>query len=203
VVLSGAALRFSHADDRNHFASGLTFDRGRTAFSQTVETGVFDADRGITQGTGEVVASRLQGRTQTWSVYATDTFKPLDALAISAVLRFNETRVRTRDEFNLVPPNLDGDHRYRKLNPALGMTVGGKAANVYASASQGNRAPSPIELGCADPNNPCSLPNAMQGDPFLKQVVTRTLEIGARGRSGGLQWKVALCDAVKRQCQPW
>jgi glucosamine--fructose-6-phosphate aminotransferase (isomerizing) len=33
---------------------------------------------------------------------------------------------------------------------------------VFANLAQGNRAPSPIELGCADRANPCSLPNAMQ-----------------------------------------
>ncbi|MCW5626831.1 MAG: TonB-dependent receptor, partial [Burkholderiales bacterium] len=52
----------------------------------------------------------------------------------------------------------------------------------YVSANQGNRAPSPIELGCADPANPCTLPNALAADPYLKQVVARTIEGGVRGK---------------------
>ena len=34
--------------------------------------------------------------------------------------------------------------------------------------------PTSIELGCADPEQPCKLPNALAGDPPLDQVVTRT-----------------------------
>ena len=44
-------------------------------------------------------------------------------------------------------------------------------------------APRPsIELGCADPANPCSLPNALASDPPLQQVVTDTWEAGLRGK---------------------
>ena len=43
--------------------------------------------------------------------------------------------------------------------------------------------PTSIELGCADPDLPCKLPNAMAGDPPLEQVVTRTIEAGLRGET--------------------
>ncbi|OYU74916.1 MAG: TonB-dependent receptor, partial [Burkholderiales bacterium PBB5] len=51
---------------------------------------------------------------------------------------------------------------------------------------------SAIELGCADPDNPCKLPNAMAGDPPLKQVVATTLEAGLRGKSGGMVWNAGV-----------
>jgi hypothetical protein len=57
------------------------------------------------------------------------------------------------------------------------------AAHFYARVSESSRTPTAIELGCADPANPCKLPNAMAGDPPLRQVVTRTQEAGLRGRS--------------------
>src|SRR5262252_2197832 len=53
--------------------------------------------------------------------------------------------------------------------------------NLYASYAESSRPPTTIELGCADPNNPCNLPNALAGDPPLAQVVTRTAEAGMRG----------------------
>ena len=56
------------------------------------------------------------------------------------------------------------------------------SVNLYASYTQGSRAPTAIELGCADPDNPCSLPNALASDPPLQQVVTHTWEAGARGK---------------------
>ena len=48
--------------------------------------------------------------------------------------------------------------------------------------SQGSRAPTSIELGCADPSAPCSLPNSLSSDPPLQQVVTDTWEAGLRGK---------------------
>src|SRR5699024_3828496 len=46
---------------------------------------------------------------------------------------------------------------------------------------EANRAPSPAEFSCADPAAPCSLTNFFVGDPPLKQVVARTVEIGGFG----------------------
>ena len=61
--------------------------------------------------------------------------------------------------------------------------------NTYAGYNEGNRAPSPIETGCADPAFPCLLPNAMAGDPPLKQVVAKTFEGGFRGKFGNdIRW---------------
>jgi len=63
---------------------------------------------------------------------------------------------------------------------------------LFASES---RAPS-IELGCADPNNPCSLPNALASDPPLSQVVTTTWEAGLRGKleQYHLDWDLGLFE---------
>jgi outer membrane receptor protein involved in Fe transport len=53
-----------------------------------------------------------------------------------------------------------------------------------------------VELGCADPAKPCKLPNAMAGDPPLKQVVTRTWEAGLRGTTHGVRWNAGVFDAT-------
>jgi iron complex outermembrane receptor protein len=44
--------------------------------------------------------------------------------------------------------------------------------------------PSPVELTCADPGAPCSLPNQFLADPPLKPVIARTVEAGTRLRPG-------------------
>jgi outer membrane receptor protein involved in Fe transport len=55
------------------------------------------------------------------------------------------------------------------------------------------RAPTPIELSCADPNHPCALPNAFGADPDLKEVVSKTWEGGVRGRAGeSIAWNVGI-----------
>ena len=62
---------------------------------------------------------------------------------------------------------------------------------MYFSYSEASRAPTAIELGCADPTEPCNLPNALVSDPPLKQVVARTFEAGLRGNlENNLHWNV-------------
>ncbi len=57
-------------------------------------------------------------------------------------------------------------------------------------------APTAIELGCANLDQPCKLPNAMAGDPALNQVVTGTLETGLRGvTNGNMQWNAGIFSA--------
>jgi outer membrane receptor protein involved in Fe transport len=71
---------------------------------------------------------------------------------------------------------------FSRFNPSIGVTFSpSRFLNAYLSYSEGSRAPTSVELGCADPNQPCKLPNAMAGDPPLDQVVTRTWEAGLRG----------------------
>lgn len=193
----GGALQWSRLDNdnNNHVAFGITYDASHTTFTQTTALGVFDAQRGVTNATGEVLDNQLIGTTRSGSLFATDTWKPIQEIAMTISLRYNHTQVATHDQGPSAPA-LDGDFTYTKLNPALGFTWQlDPAITAFASAGQGNRAPSPIELGCADSANPCSLPNAMQSDPYLKQVVTRTLEAGLRGQSDALKWNAAAFTA--------
>lgn len=74
---------------------------------------------------------------------------------------------------------------YNSLNPSLGAAFeAGAGLTLVANAGQGNRVPTVIELACADPAQPCQLPVGLQSDPFLKQLVARTVEAGARYQRG-------------------
>ncbi len=136
----------------------------------------------------------LSGTTNTWSLLATDTYTILPSLNLIVSGRYNNTTVKTTDRINPVPPNLDGDFNYTKFNPAGGITYSPfETLNVFGGWSQGNRVPTPIELGCADPANPCTLPAGLASDPFLNQVVAQTWEIGARGMIvNNIRWNAAL-----------
>ncbi len=59
---------------------------------------------------------------------------------------------------------------------------------AYASYNEGVRAPTAVELTCADPDAPCKLPNDFLADPPLDEVISKTAEIGARGLAGG-SWR--------------
>ncbi len=195
----GAALQWARSNERNHFAVGTTIDQSRSRFQQSVEIGVLDGTRQVIPTSAEVLENKIKGRTSMWSIFVTDTYKLTREVALTGSLRYNHAHVETDDRLNPVAPNLDGDETYTKLNPAFGATWAlSPALTLFANAAQGNRAPSPIELGCADPANPCTLPNSMQSDPPLDQVVTRTLELGMRGKQGGVNWNATLFHANNR-----
>jgi len=99
--------------------------------------------------------------------------------------RYNRFTVDNADRINPIagPGSLDGDYVYQRFNPSVGITWSFvPTVNAYGRFSQGSRAPTSIELGCADPANPCSLPNALSSDPPLQQVVVDTWEAGLRGK---------------------
>ncbi len=198
---------------RNQWMAGAAFDASQIDFSQSTQLGYLNGDRSITgiasfgDGvTGGVVDGapfdtrvNLTGRSHTWSVFASDTLSFLnDTLHLTLAGRFNATSVENRDLIRTAgdPASLSGDHRFERFNPAFGLTYSPtKSLNMYLGYSESSRAPTAIELGCANPEQPCKLPNAMAGDPPLNQVVTRTLELGLRGTNNALQWNAGVFHA--------
>ena len=87
---------------------------------------------------------------------------------------------------------LEGHHFFNEFNPGVGITrkLGDTFAlgntTVYATYKESSRNPSVAELGCADPLQPCRLPNSFQADPPLDEVKNRSFEFGARGTNDGL-----------------
>jgi len=195
---AGAALQWNLTTDRQQLTVGGSFDYAKVKFQQTQQIGVIDSTRGVSDLGEEEEENRLHGSTRTASLFVTDTITLMPTLHLTASVRYNMSRVTTFDELNRSGPNLDGDHSYRKLNPALGLTwQAAPALNIYGGFSQGNRVPTPIELGCADPANPCTLPNSMAADPYLKQVVARTFEAGLRGKLGAdIGWNAGVYRTV-------
>lgn len=194
----GAAVQWNLSTETQQLALGASFDSARMRFNQTRALGDLDASRGIVNLADATTDNQLRGTTRTASLFVADTWSPFKTLHLTGSARYNDSWVTTHDELNPNPPNLDGDHHYRKLNPAFGLAWDiAPALNAYAGFSQGNRIPTPIELGCADPANPCTLPNAMASDPYLKQVVSRTLEAGLRGKLGAdTRWNAGVFRTV-------
>ncbi len=204
------------AGQRNQFVAGAGYDASRVQFSQSSQLGYINRDHsitgvnafgdGVTGGTVDGVPFDtrvdLSGRIRTWSVFASDTISFRDQLHLTLSGRYNTTTIRNRDALHADgdPASLSGDHKFSRFNPAIGLTWSPtKALNVYAGLNESSRAPTAIELGCANPEQPCKLPNAMAGDPPLNQVVTRTAEAGLRGSvAGNLQWNAGVFHAENR-----
>ena len=146
---------------------------------QAVSSGVFLADT-FTDLVAELVYS---------AVYVASTLSLSRKTRLNVGARYNRAAVTLRDGLGTA---LDGDHRFSRVNPTLGVDYRATPAlSLYASYSESNRAPSPVELTCADENDPCRLPNAFLADPPLKQVVARTVEAGLRGSTGAVDWRFA------------
>ncbi|MCU0735286.1 MAG: TonB-dependent receptor, partial [Methylotetracoccus sp.] len=112
--------------------------------------------------------------------YFTDTLTPLEKLNVTLAGGYNRASVQLIDR---IGDDLDGQHIYHRFNPSVGVTYTPiEEAGAYANYSESNRAPTAVELSCADPEKPCRLPNAFIADPPLKQVVAKTWEVGFRGR---------------------
>lgn len=198
---------------KHQITVGTAFERSGVDFGQSSELGYINPDRSVAgtgvfadgENAGDVdgepydLRVALDGAQQTWSLYATDTVTLREAWHVTVSGRFNHTRLENRDRINPggQSGSLDGDHTFARLNPSAGLTYSpSPTLNVYAGYSEGSRAATSIELGCADPEQPCRLPNSMAGDPPLEQVVTRTFEAGVRG---GLrtrtQWNAGVYQA--------
>jgi iron complex outermembrane receptor protein len=188
-------------DHDNHIVAGVSLDHGRTQFKATSELGTIDQNLFVT-GTGVFIdqpddditpVSLLATNTYT-GIYATDTFDLTSKLSITGGARFNVAEINLADQTG-ANPLLTSSNTFQRLNPIVGATYK-FTPNLtgYASYSEANRAPTPLELGCSDPVHPCMIDNFLIADPPLKQVVSHTYEAGLRGtfgageRFGQLSW---------------
>lgn len=202
----GASAQLAHELDlgdgrRNNFALGASWLHGRSNFDSVLEVAQLRPDRSTTR-TGifaEEFLTAVDSTVGTWSLYAIDTFDVSTRLSLTLSARYDNTRVTLADRSGQ-SPELNGRHRFDRVNPAAGVTWRGDNGLVaYASLSQASRAPTAVELACADENAPCSLPNAFLADPPLDEVVARTAEIGVRGNSAAsIRWHVGGFHTINR-----
>jgi len=97
-------------------------------------------------------------------------------LALTGGVRVDYVRIPYTDE--LVDSN-SGTSTYRQLAPELGLNYRvSDEVKAYAAYKAGFRAPAALELACASPTAPCSLPSALGNDPPLKPVTTHDYEGG-------------------------
>ncbi|MET0535773.1 MAG: TonB-dependent receptor [Steroidobacter sp.] len=200
----------------NQLTLGVSGLESSAEFSQSSQFGYLLGDRSIgavdgpgafadgSQESENAFDSRvdLDGDVTTRSVYFTDTLQVTSITQLTLSGRYDHTTVDNEDNITEAgePGSLTAKHRFHRFNPAIGVTfTPGKSVSAYVGYNEGSRAPSSIELGCADPANPCRLPNAMAGDPPLDQVVTSTIETGLRGvLDNQLAWNIGLFRATNR-----
>jgi len=184
--------------------------RGMQSYGRFADLGEVDGNQENIDGVADDRRVKLKASSWVFSTYASDTLALSDKLSLTASARYNHTTVRNRDQINSEGhqsksydingdddhnnDSLTGNHTFNRINPAIGATYQvTDAVNLYGGYNEGSRAPTAMELTCADPEAPCKLPNSMASDPPLKQVVTKTFELGMRGVYGDIyKWNATV-----------
>jgi len=191
----------------NRFVMGASYDASATRFSASAELGTI-SENYVVSGNGTFLGRSgepvsigpvaLRASNQYSGLYALDAFNVTDRFVVTAGGRFNAARIELDDQLGTA---LNGTHTYDRFNPMVGGTYQiTPEVTAYGGYSEANRVPTPLELGCADPNNPCIIGAFLVADPPLKQVVSHTFEAGLRGTKelniGTLGWKIGAFRAT-------
>ncbi|WP_426166212.1 TonB-dependent receptor [Pseudoduganella sp. R-34] len=196
----GANASWQRTLGAHRLALGTTFDRSSVSFAQFSQAGEFGARREVLAlpGSEPELEAAVDGMARSASLFSSDTWTLGSDWSLTASARYAWSRLSNTIRHD----DGAGQHErftYRKLNPALGVTYqAAPKLTLFANASQSNRVPTVIELGCADPEQPCRLPVGLQSDPYLKQVFSRTVEAGARWKQDGQQASLAIYRTQNR-----
>lgn len=185
----GAALSLAQRSGAHQWQVGASVDSSRVRYRQLEQEGRFDASRGVLAGDEDAeLSASVTGKSLHLGLYATDTWQLATGTHLTATLRANRSRVSNTlttvdDDTGVLEAKPKESFTYTSLNPAIGLTqqVSGQLA-LFANLARNTRVPTVIELGCADPDEPCRLPAGLQSDPYLKPVRATSLEAGLRWR---------------------
>ena len=194
----------------NYLTFGASVDRSLLSFNTTSQLGTIFPDlvvgNGAFPGSGSIISTEgrigyvptfLTGNTTYYGVYALDTFSITPELALTGGARLNIAQIQTLDATGQAS-ELNINDTFSRINPVIGLTYKIlPTVTAYGGYSEANRAPTPLELDCANPNHPCLLENSLASDPPLQQVVAHTFEAGLRGGqavfdTGRVDWKAGL-----------
>lgn len=176
--LSTARKLFGHDNSLN---VGVSYDASNADYMQAAQDANFTITRGSVGVDAFVTQTHATTRNTNASLYFLDSFMVDQHLLFTAAGRYNRASIEIVD-LSGGQPLLNGRHEFNRFNPATGLSYSpNRTLTLYANYNEGTRTPSAIELTCADPDAPCSLPNSFVADPALKQVRAKTIELGMRG----------------------
>jgi iron complex outermembrane receptor protein len=199
----GATVQASATGDHNVLVLGASADLADVAFASNSEVGTLTEDRSVA-GSGLFVGifgrapddqfnTSLVTDNRTLGAYFSDTLSVTERVHLTVSGRFNHSRINIFDQLGT---SLNGDHTFSRFNGGVGGVFElNDAASVFARYTESNRAPTAAELSCADPDEPCRVPNAFLSDPPLEQAVAKSFEGGVRGNhllsTGHVEWSAS------------
>jgi iron complex outermembrane receptor protein len=214
-LTTGASLQGLN-DDKvlahdNYLVIGASVDRSKIGFLGNSELDfiypdLFVGPNAAVPGTGQIIHTAanigfspvsLAAWQTYYGAYFNETFDLTNRLSLTGGGRYNLAAIDMADLFG-TSPDLSASYTYARFNPVTGLTykILPELMSFYAGYSESNRIPTPLELGCSNPQKPCLLEGFLVSDPPLQQVIARTKEAGLRGNfttAGGRgDWKLGL-----------
>jgi outer membrane receptor protein involved in Fe transport len=199
----GATAQASATTDSNLLVLGASADLADVRFASNSEVGTLTQDRSVA-GSGLFVGifgqtpddrfnTGLVTDNRTLGAYFSDTLSVTERIHVTVSGRFNQSRINIIDQLGT---SLNGDHTFNRFNGGVGGVFElNDAVSVFSRYTESNRAPTAAELSCADPDEPCRIPNAFLSDPPLEQAVAKSFESGARGNhllpNGHIEWSTS------------
>ena len=189
-VTVGLATNLTKLIDEHQITTGASLERSKMSYGATATEGCDISSTREVSTSGcdysELTTAGVTGTSTAFGTYLADTYKLSDKTFVTVAGRFNQTTVANTLS-SYTSGSLTGTESesftYRKFNPSLGMTHQFGQLTLFGNWAQSNRAPTVMELGCADIDTPCALPTGLQADPYLRQVVSQTLEAGMRWKN--------------------
>ncbi|MFN0218011.1 MAG: TonB-dependent receptor domain-containing protein [Hyphomicrobium sp.] len=189
-------------DRPNLFIAGVSYDSGRSNYKTSSELGQI-GQKYVVTGSGVIITDDdgdpgtdedndvgprdLDSKNTYWGLYFSNALDVTDELTVTVGGRYNHATIKLEDNTGLFD-DLNATNKYDRFNPIVGANYKlMPGLSVYGGYSESNRAPTPAELGCAEPEAPCLVEGFLTDDPPLDQVVGRTAELGLRGQ-GGNNW---------------
>jgi iron complex outermembrane recepter protein len=192
----GASLQLTRLDQlagmSNQLVAGVSVDAANSHYTESSQDAYFLPSR-ATIGIGDyALQTDAYTHDADYGIYLNDTLSLTKQWSVALSGRYDWADANIGDASGQ-QPQLDGHHTFSRFNPSIGVNWNPtRQLTAYATYNEGMRTPTAIELTCADPAAPCSLPNDFVADPSLQPVISKTYEIGARGSLGNAtQWSAA------------
>lgn len=183
----------------NNFVVGLRYNGGNTTSSITQRVGEFTSDAEFSDANGSAIIglTKVDAESQYWSLYAADSLSVTPKLTVGLSGRYNYSTLKRSGTSNTAAYEINDDRTFESFNPAVGFTYSlSDNVTAYAGYSVESRAPTPNGMYCTDMESACALDLFFVADQPLKQVVTRTFEVGLRGQQpafgGQFAWNTRL-----------
>jgi outer membrane receptor protein involved in Fe transport len=145
---------------KNQLVLGASFDASRADFLGEEQEADFDSSREAIGISDFQTETKVRTRQNYFRVYATDTLALTESLFLTGALSYTTTTVSIEDSTG-TQPALNGRHSFSRWLPAAGLAWSPAPRTTYsANASTGMRAPTAIELTCADPPRRAGCPTS-------------------------------------------